>query len=240
MDMCSLMFPASYPEMKECKSLLMIGGASTCKTSLLLQMACSLSYQYCKRFNNDDCTVMFISNYKLSTLPFHVHRMPPFNSTSAKNISVQYLETYSDLIAHLANLFSHASKVTGIIIDGIDAYLKTIDEKKDGTYKDCLTKLFGLLVDIGGHYSSREETFEIGDTCPVMCSFDCEIENVNERTLVNSLGLHFFDQIVNIEPCNIFGSKEGFKMIDTSENGIYYFVEDGQIYLHRITKKINE
>ncbi|XP_053207974.1 uncharacterized protein LOC128392024 [Panonychus citri] len=236
MDLCQLIFPVSYPGMKDCKSVLLIGSPGTCKTSLLLQMASSLSHQSCKTLNSDDCTIMFICNYQLTKIPLHVHRMPQFDAISAKNISIQYLKTFGDLISHLANLFIHVGKLTGIIIDGIDNFLKTIDEKVDGNYKDCLAKLFALLVDLGGHYSDCQDGFVGGDPCPIVASFDSNDEDINEKVLISSIGNHFFEQVAKIEPCTILGTRLGFKMTDSSDHCIYYYIDEGQIYLDRISK----
>lgn len=218
MDAIKLMFP-EYLDNSQCKSLMIVGPKATCKTSLLFQIAVSLT-------TNSDDSVLLISTEKMEKVPLVVHRMPKITAKSAKNISLVYLKNYSELMKYLAELFVRKETYRGILIDGVEKFLQTVVESQDGSYKDCAMKLFALLVDTAGHFTIQEDT-----ECYAAVTLDHKEDDVTEKVTLSSIGLHFFDEILQAEPHDVLNYKNRFRFFDSSERRIYYYVEDEQIFI---------
>lgn len=224
MDIFRAMFPSHHKPMAR-KSLLITGPKETCKTSLLFQIATSLVAK-------SEDSVLFICVAKVDKVPLHVHQMPKIGAQSAKKISLVYLKTYTDLIKYLAALFMHNQSLKGILIDGVESFLATVVENRDGLYKDCLLKLFALLNDTAGHFTAQGNGI-----CHVAVTCDCKDELVEKATF-SSIGLHFFDSVVSSETCSIVDRKKGFRLTDSQDNKTFFYVEEDQIFLHHLSETI--
>lgn len=217
------MFP-EYLENYRCKSVMIMGPKGTCKTSLLFQIAISLTTNY-------DDSVLLISTQKMEKLPLVVHQMPKFTAKSAKNISLVYLKDYSELIKYVAELFMRKETYRAILVDGVEKFLSTVKEPEDGPYKDCAMKLFALLVDTAGHFISQDET-----ECHVAITFDHNKDDENEKITLSSIGSHFFEEILQAESVDILNQKNGFRFVDSSNQRLYYYIEDKEIFFDRMTE----
>ncbi|XP_074593270.1 uncharacterized protein LOC141849011 [Brevipalpus obovatus] len=223
MDISQLMFPKFVQESRH-KSVLLVGPTKTCKTSFLFQIAVSLSAG-----SNDP--VIFISSQKVDKKPLNVHTMAEVDARRAKNITLVYLKTYADLIKYVANIFVQNESLSGILIDGVDLFLANITEN-DGTYKECLLRLFALLNDTAAHFTTLN-----GTTCYAAATCDHKEDNKVEEATFFGLGLHFFDDVLRTEVHNIPYRTVNFLLTDSSDRKFHYYIEDGQIFLDKITEK---
>jgi len=205
-------------------NIFLVGDVGCCKTSLMFQAATSL-------INDESQTIKLICPSKLTKVPLHVHRMPQLNEKTAKVISILYLSNLQDLIDYICKLFTTIQNLRAILIDNINQYVNPSDYNNEANYKDNLTRLFAILVDTAGHFSNIND-----QRCQVLVSCDINLED-QASPILKSIASYFFDDIWTIKKSNQSGHSNSFVLLTEDNYNLYYYVEDGQIFLDRVFKK---
>lgn len=227
---------------KSSSSVALLGAKETCKTSLLFQAAINILDE------DPEGIVVYFAPSQIEALPCPVHHMSKISASFSSRLVMKYMSSANELLNFLASYHTKRTYPRAFILDDMDKFMKKAHLELGMISASALVaKIVAILVDLSDFCTEKSnkrclvlasstipKDFILGSIDPILEETPQDPPKQIEKHIPAIFG-HFIEDVIKIDGTSI-GNIKRFEMTTTDETlKVNFFLEDGQIFLDRLT-----